>query len=280
MKAQTLAISIPNYGCDKDCRYCISKMTGYLTPNQGLFQINLNKVKTIATSSNVVDVVLTSKGEICDNEKSIEFANKVVISNFNVWPIVLQTNGLSLKKREGMLEVFNAFGLNILAVSIDTKNGIPYFGELFDRSKSLGLLNRVTINLTKEIIEGKFFEDFIKDCLICNVDQISFREITIPTVGVVYTDEATKTVDWIMKNGPSSEAKTIWLSNMDSCLKEGRILRKLPYGPILYDYKGISVTHFPYCIQDDSNDDDIRSLIYQEDGHLYTSWNSKASKIF
>jgi len=35
-----------------------------------------------------------------------------------------------------------------------------------------------------------------------------------------------------------------------------------------------------YCVQDDNNGKNRRSLIYQSDGHLYDSWNFKESIIF
>ena len=62
--------------------------------------------------------------------------------------------------------------------------------------------------------------------------------------------------------------------------KDCIFLRTLPYGAKLYDIYGISVTYFDYCIQDSSNEDDLRSLIFQEDGHLNTNWNSEAGRIF
>ncbi len=72
-----------------------------------------------------------------------------------------------------------------------------------------------------------------------------------------------------------------WVKYLETVIeKRGRVLRKLPYGATLYDLDGIAVTHFDYCVQDDSGEDDVRSLIFLEDGHLYTAWNSPASRIF
>ena len=47
MKAQTLAISVPNYGCNKNCPYCVSKMTGYLKSNESLFLDNTQEGLTL-----------------------------------------------------------------------------------------------------------------------------------------------------------------------------------------------------------------------------------------
>jgi hypothetical protein len=57
-------------------------------------------------------------------------------------------------------------------------------------------------------------------------------------------------------------------------------VRRLPFGATIYDVEGISFTHFDYCVQDSNSDDEIRSLIYMEDGHMYTSWTYQSSKIF
>ncbi len=54
--------------------------------------------------------------------------------------------------------------------------------------------------------------------------------------------------------------------------KNGQFQYKLPYGAMLYMYDDISVTYFNYCIQDNHNENDVRSLIFHEDGHLSTSW--------
>jgi len=61
--------------------------------------------------------------------------------------------------------------------------------------------------------------------------------------------------------------------------QHGFLIRELPNLRI-YDYKGLSVSSSDYCMQDESGADDIRSLIFMEDGHLYTNWNSKASILF
>jgi len=57
-------------------------------------------------------------------------------------------------------------------------------------------------------------------------------------------------------------------------------VRSIPFGAKIYDINGISLTYFEYCIQESSSDSNIRSLIYREDGHLYTSWDKLGSIIF
>jgi hypothetical protein len=57
-------------------------------------------------------------------------------------------------------------------------------------------------------------------------------------------------------------------------------IRKLRYGVRIYDLDGMSVSISDNCIQEASDENNLRSLIYGDDGHLYTSWDSRASKIF
>ena len=44
--------------------------------------------------------------------------------------------------------------------------------------------------------------------------------------------------------------------------------------------KTILVTIIDYCIQEYNNTEDIRSLIYHQDGYMYTSWDKPASILF
>ena len=58
------------------------------------------------------------------------------------------------------------------------------------------------------------------------------------------------------------------------------LIRVLPFGAEVYDIGGIAVTWLDECVQERNNTNDIRSLIYQEDGHMYSSWDSLASILF
>jgi len=63
MKATNLAISIPYKGCDKNCPYCVSKMTGYNTADEDAIIRNRPKVKNMAALASIGSVLLTGKGE-------------------------------------------------------------------------------------------------------------------------------------------------------------------------------------------------------------------------
>ncbi|GAI14101.1 unnamed protein product, partial [marine sediment metagenome] len=117
-------------------------------------------------------------------------------------------------------------------------------------------------------------------CLDLNIEQLTFRVIAIPNYVEFNSAISQKTKKWIQDNIKADDV-IMFLDSMESYLKGiGKIIRVLPYGAILYDYRSLSVTKFDYCVQDGAKEYKIRSLIFQEDGHLYTHWNSLASRIF
>jgi organic radical activating enzyme len=278
MRAQTLSICVPNKGCDKDCPYCISKMTGYANVKYQTIYRNVLKVKSIAETSQVSGIIFTGKGEPLLNEKDLFY----FLEKFSNFPCELQTNGIKLSKNAELLKKLYDKGLDILAISIDDFDQFQQFNELFSNAIKHSLTIRATVNLTNSLLGKYTFIDFIEVCKKYEILQLSFRTITIPNSGVVETAEARKSVTWIKENVDKS-LESVFLNKMYDDLKnsqESRVLRTLPYGATLYDYKGISVTHFDYCIQDSHGELDVRSIIFQEDGHLYSTWNSKAGLIF
>lgn len=274
MKANNLTISIPNVGCDKNCPYCVSKMTGYMEKNINLFYKNIKKAKTIADNSGVNSILITGKGEPCLNEEVLF----KVLEEFKEYPTELQTNGLALRKNPLLINKLSIAGLNVIAMSVDTIGEITLNKETIKRAKKLGILTRFTFNLTN-MFESFLFNDIFTVAKNTGIDQVSFREITIPT-GFVNTKESLMAVDWIYKHVNPEYIKLFKKEMKESLDKSGRFLMKHSYGAKIYDLEGVSVTWFDYCVQDSNNEDDIRSLIYQEDGHLYYTWNSPASKVF
>ncbi len=170
------------------------------------------------------------------------------------------------------------YGLDILALSLDNTNQFEKHKELFDKVNKLEMTNRVTFNIVNsEYNNLGLFSELLELCNKYNVQQLSLRQIVKPN----FVKENNQT-RWIEKNVNSSfyENKIKELKEMTKTA-DCQFIRGLPYGAKLYDINGISVTYFDYCVQDSSkNGEDIRSLIFAEDGHLYTVWSSKASRIF
>jgi sulfatase maturation enzyme AslB (radical SAM superfamily) len=133
MKAQNLSICIPNRGCNKNCPYCISRMTGYMDANEMLAKRNLGTVKHFAGQLNVSSVLLTGKGETLLNDKTV---NDVLfyLEEFKCYVTELQTNGLTLfdsNDNVNLLDSLYKANLNIIAFSIDNPEDITDNRELF-----------------------------------------------------------------------------------------------------------------------------------------------------
>lgn len=278
MKANNLSISIPNYGCNKNCPYCISKMTGYTKSNEPLFGLNMNKLFNITKRCDVISVSFTSKGEILHHQYSTDiFFN--FLSNFkDHFSCELQTNGLNLN--EDLISKLCIRGLDIIAISIDSFNDIQKFYNIFKDIKDYNMTSRITINLTNSIYNNKI-DDYFEICKNLKIDQISFRNISTPTYNLINDERSRKTNEWIYKNIDKNKVEEFLKNYKEYVLKNGYKIRNLPYGATIYNVDGISATYFDYCIQDNNNDENIRSLIYHEDGHLSTTWyGSNVGRIF
>lgn len=274
MRAETLTISIPNIGCDKNCPYCVSKMTGSTKADLNLMRRNGPKVAKLASMARVNSVLITSKGEPLVNLNNVlEF-----LSYFNEWPVAIQTNGRKLynelKKGEHQTisKLWNA-GLNVLAVSVDSDTQLTDEVPLIAKAaRDLGLVTRLTFNVNSHLTMS--VKDILRVCKEIGVNQATFRRLSIPVNGN-QDEEAAK---WIKDNTEDD----YYASMFDEVLWEEDpiVIKTTADGTEIYDCDGVSVAFPKECIQEYAREDEIRSLIFKEDGHLYTSWNSDASILF
>jgi len=274
MKANNLTISINTPNCVHNCPFCISKMTGEIPYNKELYWRNLNKVKTIAMFSGINSILITGKGEPLDNPtdtlRIIEYFN-----NSNI-PIELQTNGQFLITSKTALSTLYKKGLNVLALSIAKPNDLLKLGNVMIEAFQENLMVRLTIVLGHDWRE-RTFRNIIGYCLNHNVSQLTFRIPTIPD-NVTNTNESQRTQEWI-----EAQAEVFYqhiLRDMKEMCNDKTLVRTLPFGASVHDLFGIGVTVMDYCIQEASKESDLRSLIYQTDGHLYTAWDKKGSILF
>lgn len=270
LKAENLTISVKNNGCDKNCPYCISKMTGHNKYNKFLVERNLAKVKRIAHLAEVTNVLITGKGEPMMSPEEV-FS---MIREFNKLPVELQTNGIILNDNLHLVDQLRDAGLDVIAISIDNLATFDNYCELFEKINELGLISRVTLNITNNI--PKDFDKILNLCKYYGIRQLTLRNIVAPTGKI----QSNKVKAWILDN-TSERAYRELIDEVKKTLgRRGHPLRKLKSGMEIWDIDDISFTFSDYCIQESSNGNDIRSLIFMDDGHLYTTWNSKASIIF
>ena len=276
MKAQTLSVCLPGHACDKKCFYCVSKMTWAPAVNETIWMENIHKVAHFARMAQVTDVILTGKGEPVLNGRLLHAAEV-----FKDWPVVVQTNGKHLA--QNLSEHPDTLGsfkhIDILAVSIDNPAQMDEYQPIWDATTNTRITSRITVMLTPEVCEVPF-QAWVEKCCANGIRGLSFREVTIPNdcVDTSIALETANTIRKIIEGNKDSIKK--WIENFVVSTASRPILRKLPYGAVIKDFGGVSVTKFDYCLQDSSGDEDIRSLVYNQDGHLYTSWSSSASIIF
>ena len=250
-------------------------MTGYMKSDWELFKININKVKRMANIAGVTSVSITGKGEPTLNLEAVLF----VCNELKDYPIEIQTNGLKLLESPILIDKLCNMGVDIFAISMDQIIDFEKLKPVIERIKKLNRTVRVTLNITDNLPnpDSVGFRDYINYCKKYGIDQFSLRQITVAN----YT-EPSSTHKWIEDHASNGYYDKL-IEQFEKIQHDSykyQFLGKLSYGAKLFDVDGISFTYFDYCIQDSNNGEDIRSLIYMEDGHVYTNWSSLASRIF
>lgn len=294
MKANSLSVCIPlpenlrnknKFSCNKNCPYCVSKMTGMSRVDENIFYSRLYKVRNIIKRSQVNSVIFTGKSEPLLNMEMIENLYRA----FQEYPLEIQTNGLLLFEEN--IKKLADFRFDTIAISIDSPKQLSEMFKKIPLIHSFGMTVRFTINLTKDILTGPPEEDpyeqkalrILKLLEREGVDQVSFRAIVIPN-NAIDTEESRETQEWIRNNISKSWTNEFMNAYMRILESKGTKVREILNGSwqhAVYMYRGMSCMAFPYCVQDTNSDDDIRSLIYYEDGHLATTWyGSNHGRIF
>lgn len=283
MKANNLTICVPSSKgllreCNKNCPYCISRITWTPEVNESLMWQNLQTVKKILELRGIHDILITGKGEPLMNP---EFLTKLMY-NLRDYKLEIQTNGILLSESpflgydsyQNWKEFFVAGRLNVLAVSVDNVTQIRRSKDLWKSFHDAGIIVRVCVNITN-IFQGFGFKDIVEMARESYASQVLFRNITYPSTAPTDSNE----VQWINKN--------VNLILYKDFLNQMKALR-LPsvryidgVGCTVFDYKGTAVMFSDYCLEESSSEvNGARSLIFHQDGHVYTSWNTPASILF
>lgn len=286
MKANSMSIAIPvgkngEFLCNKDCPYCVSKMTGINEVDYDTFIKHLPKAEKMAQMTEVQSVIVTGKTEPTLNLKAIREVGK----HFKNYPLEIQTNGILLYKNpKKYLTEFSNAGIDTVAISIDSIEQMERYVYLFPYIVSMGMTVRITVNLTDSILKHRHpysIDEYINFCNNCGITELSFRKIVVP-YEPINTEASNKAVKWIENNVDTVLADKFEQDFNDYVKKNGKHYRHLSFGADLYVVDGISCVIFERCIQEDNTDPDrVRSIIYFEDGHMSTSWyGSNFGRIF
>jgi len=252
-------------------------MTGYTKSNEALMLRNFPKVMTTARAAGVTSVLLTGKGEpLCGMQSTLMWVKRVSASFGNYqYHCELQTNGRGLNQNK--IDVLQANGLNVIAFSFDKLSDFEEHARSAAYIRKRGMITRASLNITDMLPKDTCFKDILRLTKKYGYHQLTLRDITVPT-GLRRTKDAKAAAAWIKKH--TNKKRFEELVAQLRVTAKGRVIRTLPYGATVYDIQDIAVTAFDYCVQDANNNNDIRNLIYAEDGHLYTAWNSEASILF
>ena len=242
---------------------------------------NLPIAKNFAQKLNVLSILLTGKGEPLYNTDSIQYT-LYFLNYFKEHITELQTNGLTLyqsKKNEinKIIKHLTKARLNILCFSVDNLDDVRHNPRLFKSLADAGIVIRITLNLINSFKETSF-SDIIQLCQEYQISQMTMRKITVPTE--LNGSELAKKTAAIIKEKVDDGIYNRLISEFQQKYGQSEPLRQLNNGATVYDCQGISFTYFDYCIQDKNKGEDIRSLIFMEDGHGYDNWNSSASILF
>jgi molybdenum cofactor biosynthesis enzyme MoaA len=277
MKAQNLTVCLPNEGCNKKCPYCVSRMTHMPEDNHTRMLRNGAKVYNMAKIAGVTSVLLTSKGETTmDLDECMRW-----IERFKDFPVEIQTNGRVVKDDPTWIVDAVDAGLDIMAVSIDNLDWLSTYAATLKwaaRQMVVRLVFNMTIKTDRPLLE------LVSTAKHVGAQQVIIRRLTIPE-GAEFTPEG----QWIAEKAPAGIYDRR-MAELRSALNKqaARKVRSTAHGVPVYSIGGtslvprdaISVVANDYCVQERSGDEDIRSLIFHSDGHLYTSWNDTGSILF
>jgi hypothetical protein len=114
--------------------------------------------------------------------------------------------------------------------------------------------------------------DFCRDT---GVHQLTFRRVTTPD-----NHQSPGVANWISKHAYDDDTfSSFTMLAKRSHKKYIKLIRTLGHGVTVWDLDGIGVSFSDYCIQEQDTGQDLRSLIFMEDGHLYTKWDAPGSII-
>lgn len=297
MRIQSMSVCVPASKCFNDCAYCCSKMHGGDYENIWArldkfseYARSLKNALEFARDNGCNTVILTGNNE---PQQDVNFLKVFALVNQTISKpfrsIEIQTSGAFVDDK--MLSFLkDAVGVTTVAVStscIDNKevnlsmvrscdkNLDPV--DLFKRIKEKGMNLRVCLNMNDQIVakEGSIKEKvntIFKICKEVDADQITFRKLWS-------NDKGTSQYKWVQENVTSKTDEM--MEEMKARIRSnGKFLGTLEFGASQYDYEGFSLVIDEDSMAQDGSNAAIKYLIFRPDGHVYSKWDSKASKLF
>lgn len=284
--AASLSINFTG-GCNANCPYCIASST-WKTGCKNNFRIlgRLDFACRYAAFHGVDTVLITGSGEplIPQNVDNVGAA-LLAAKEVGIPVTEVQTNGQTLATTPNLASQLRAWGLNTIAISVsspDPKESAEMVGLDFDymelvRKLSERFMVRVSLNLSeltcRSLLDGGLgtYADLLREA---GASQLTLRELGVPD-NPLDTPLAQKRVKWVEEH--ALHPAHVRALNA-TVISGGKELRRLPYGPMVYDYHGLSVA-VATCMTETTDPTQIRSLILQPDGGIYHTWNWRGSRL-
>lgn len=283
MRFKMFSVVVGSEACIASCPFCVSceKITKETMKEKDINWRNLDIAANLATRSNVDTVMLTSRGEPLLFPDQISNYLKH-LKKFEFPFIELQTNGILLsknrKKYDSYLRKWYEDGLTTITISVisekkdlNRKNYMQDNSDYIDLPELINYLHelkfcvRLTCVCCKDIMSTiNQVDSFIKFAKENNVEQVTLRPLN---------DEYRRKSahDWILKNKLTNKDKKKIRKHLD---KNGTRLLELERIGTIYDVYGQNVlfSHPLTKYTRDTNPENIRNLIFFQDGHIRYEW--------
>lgn len=283
MKFKMFSVVVGSEACIASCPFCVSceKIIKETMKEKDINWRNLDIAANLATRSNVDTVMLTSRGEpLLFPEQISNYLKHLKKYKFPF--IELQTNGILLsknrKKYDSYLRKWYEDGLTTITISVisekkdlNRKNYMQDNSDYIDLPELINYLHelkfcvRLTCVCCKDTMSTiNQVDSFIKFAKENNVEQVTLRPVN---------DEYRRKSahDWILKNKLTNKDKKKIRKYLD---KNGTRLLELERIGTIYDVYGQNVlfSHPLTKYTRDTNPENIRNLIFFQDGHIRYEW--------
>lgn len=292
MKFTTFSIVTGTSTCDACCPFCVS----HFTPKNGVSSKqpevnwrNFEKAARLAQQAGVMTAMMTGKGEptlfpgqVTDYLKALQ--------KYNFPLLEIQSNGLNAGrgKLDAYLQEWYNLGLTTFAISVvhykAERNKEVYTprGEYIDlpaliaKLHATGIAVRLAVVLVKGYLDTpELLDEMIQFARDHKVEQLTFRPVNQTDKPANNNPKDLGIYDWTTHNRIPKEQVEV-LQNYIAA--KGKALMHLPHGATIYDVEGQNVC-MTNSLTVNTNQDELRQLIYFPDGRLTYDWQFAGARI-
>ena len=298
MKIQSVSICCPAKKCINHCATCTARQH---EDNYFDKYSSMKKCDTFQYWEDVIlrlehirhkgcdTIMLTGSNEPQQNRRWLEslfLAMKILPDPYP--NIEMQTTGAFINK--DYVEYLKACGLTTLAISTynifddEVNQAIEVcadnnlcLADLCENAYNANLNIRLCINVTDFVSAGLNVED-PRDCVEKILDRCAELHASQVTFRKMWCREGTPEARWISEFCKHDEEilKTV----KEIVRAKGILLKTLPYGAGLYEYKGFTIVIDTDSMAKRANETALKYAIIREDGKAYSSWDDEKSLIF